>query len=69
MAKAQQQLDFGLLILDPEAHRVEAARKQRRCLSCERQFSSTGPGNRICSPCKSLESWTSPNEFSLAAAF
>lgn len=69
MAKAQQQLDFGLLILDPEAHRVEAARKQRRCLSCERQFFSTGPGNRICGGCKQLESWTSPSDYSLHAAY
>lgn len=26
---------------------------QRRCLSCQKMFDSTGPGNRICTSCKS----------------
>lgn len=69
MKKQTQQLDFGLIITDPEAHRVAAARKTRRCLSCDRQFASTGPGNRICGGCKSLEAWTSPSDYSLHAAF
>lgn len=25
--------------------------KERRCLRCEKQFRSTGPGNRICPHC------------------
>jgi hypothetical protein len=64
-----QQLDFGLLILDPQAYRIEAQRKARRCLSCDDYFASTGPGNRICLPCKSLDGWTSPAEFSVCASF
>jgi hypothetical protein len=29
----------------------------RRCLMCGDQFSSFGPGNRICKKCKSTETW------------
>jgi hypothetical protein len=54
-----KQLSFGRLILDPEAHRLEAMRKPRRCLSCDRQFNSHGPGNRICLKCKNLDTWNS----------
>ncbi len=25
---------------------------KRVCLSCEKKFNSSGPGNRICAPCK-----------------
>lgn len=70
MARAKHaqiaQLSFGLLILDPEAHRIHAMKRTRKCLCCGDQFSSHGPGNRICSPCKALDAWTSPNEFSIA---
>lgn len=52
-----QQLDFGLIITDPQAHRIQSMRKTRRCLSCSDNFASTGPGNRICSPCKDLDAW------------
>jgi hypothetical protein len=52
-----EQLSFGLLITDPQAHRLQAMQKERKCLSCSRQFRSHGPGNRICSPCKDLDSW------------
>ena len=72
MAKIQpEQFTLGLLILDPEKHRIQAMRKARKCLSCSREFASSGPGNRICLPCKDLDGWKSPNEFSLAvnAAF
>lgn len=66
-AKQTAQLDFGLMITDPEAHRVQSMRQTRRCLSCDGQFPSTGPGNRICGDCKQLDAWTSPAEFSIAA--
>jgi hypothetical protein len=59
MAKNPAQLDFGLLVLDPDQHRIESTKKPRKCLSCEKQFKSHGPGNRICSSCKSLSAWTS----------
>jgi hypothetical protein len=69
MAKAQsKQLDFGLIITDPEAHRLEMKKKGRTCLSCSQTFQSTGPGNRICSPCKELEAWTCPAAFSVHTA-
>lgn len=64
-----QQLSFGLIVTDPAAHRAQLAQKVRRCLSCSSNFASSGPGNRVCNGCKSRESWTSPNEFSLVAAF
>jgi hypothetical protein len=64
------QLSFGNIILDPDAYRIEAARKSRRCLSCSSSFASNGPGNRICLRCKSTEVFqSSPVEFSVAAAF
>lgn len=64
------QLSFGLIVTDPEAHRAEAARKQRRCLHCSRDFASAGPGNRICTRCKGSEVFTSsPSSFSIHAAF
>lgn len=67
MAKQQSsQLTFGLIVLDPEQHRIEAMRKQRRCLSCQEQFGSTGPGNRICSLCRNSEVWKAGvSEFSI----
>lgn len=67
---AAEQLDFGLVITDPAAHRAEAAKKQRRCLHCEEQFASRGPGHRICRRCRSLEIFTSSHaEFSTHCAF
>ena len=71
MAKAHPaQLDFGLIVLDPEEARRQARRKDRRCLSCSSSFSSTGPGNRICSRCRSSEAFTcSPVDFTIHAAF
>ena len=64
------QLDFGLIVTDPDAHRAQAARKQRKCLSCSKSFKSTGPGNRICVRCKGLDAFTSaPSAFTVHAAF
>lgn len=31
---------------------LSTGRKKRKCLSCERMFNSSGPGNRICNQCK-----------------
>jgi hypothetical protein len=59
MKKASAQLDFGLIVTDPQAHRIVSMRKQRKCLNCQEQFSSHGPGNRVCGPCKDLEGWKS----------
>jgi hypothetical protein len=56
MAK-HDQLSFGLIVTDPQAYRIQAMRQSRRCLSCDRQFSSHGPGNRICLLCKDLDGW------------
>jgi len=28
--------------------------KKRTCLKCNRLFDSTGPGNRICRPCRQI---------------
>ena len=61
------QLTFGLLILDPQAHRILSMRKERKCLSCLHFFPSHGPGNRICSGCKDREAW-STNDFSVVSA-
>jgi Zn finger protein HypA/HybF involved in hydrogenase expression len=71
MAKTSTaQLDFGLLVLDPEKHRIESQKKARRCLSCSKNFSSHGPGNRICGSCKSTEVFnSSPNSFEIHASF
>lgn len=71
MAKKLQadQLTFGLLILDPDAHRIQSMRKGRKCLSCGDQFNSTHAGNRICGDCKESVLWDSPTEFSTSAAF
>ena len=35
------QLTFGLLILDPQAHRILSMRKERKCLSCLHFFPSS----------------------------
>ena len=68
-SSSSEQLSFGLVITDPQAHRAEATKKQRRCLSCSSTFNSAGPGNRICGRCKSLEHFTcSPVEYSLVTA-
>jgi hypothetical protein len=71
MAKAQPaQLDFGLIVLDPQKHRLQAMQKSRKCLSCSSSFASSGPGNRICPRCKSSEAFTcSPDAFSIHAVF
>jgi hypothetical protein len=68
-AQQPAQFTFGLVILDPQAHRIQSMHRPRRCLSCDGTFASTGPGNRICGPCKALDVWTSPNEFSVHASF
>ncbi len=63
------QLTFGLLILDPEAHRIQSMHQTRRCLSCGDDFASHGPGNRICLPCKDLDGWKAGvSEFSTVNA-
>lgn len=62
------QLSFGLIVTDPMAFRLQAMQKTRRCLACSDDFASTGPGNRICGRCKSLEAWTSPDEFSVVSS-
>jgi hypothetical protein len=65
-----EQLSFGLVILDPQAHRLQSMVKGRKCLSCAKTFQSSGPGNRICSSCKSHDAWQSGiPEFSSAASF
>jgi hypothetical protein len=66
MARSTDQLTFGLIVLDPDAHRLQEQHKTRRCLSCSDEFASHGPGNRICSPCKALVAWSTPNDFSVA---
>jgi hypothetical protein len=60
---------FGPVITDPDEHRAQLARKPRKCLSCGEIFPSEHPGNRVCSPCKQLVAWTTPNDFSVSAAF
>jgi hypothetical protein len=66
-----EQLGFSLAIIAPDEYRAMIAKRPRRCLSCDRQFASTGPGNRICCKCKDLESWSGshPVEFPVHAAF
>jgi hypothetical protein len=60
---------FGVIVTDPDEHRKQLARKPRKCLSCSRDFDSTGPGNRICGDCKGLVAWSTPNDFSIHASF
>jgi hypothetical protein len=67
--KRDKTASFGTIITDPERFRIESQRKLCRCLSCDDDFVSHGPGNRVCLSCKALDAWTSPNEFSVAAAF
>ncbi|MGF7213038.1 hypothetical protein GGE65_007674 [Skermanella aerolata] len=71
MAKTlPQQLDFGLIVTNPDAARQMAAKKLRRCLHCARDFDSAGPGNRICMRCRGLDAFTSPSvDFPIHAAF
>jgi hypothetical protein len=65
-----EQLSFGLLITDPQAYRAASQRKLRDCLSCHRAFLSEGPGNRICTSCKSSrDAWSGPTAFTAAASF
>ena len=73
MSKAKQQpeqLSFGLIVTDPQAHRQRQQMKERRCLSCSSDFLSAGPGNRICMRCKDLDAWNSPAaSYAVAGAF
>jgi hypothetical protein len=55
-----KQLDFGLIVLDPDGYHRQQQCRDRKCLSCSRTFLSAGPGNRICLQCKDLDGWTSP---------
>jgi len=32
--------------------------KARKCLMCRKEFSSSWPGERICSSCKQTSAWT-----------
>src|SRR4051794_34333255 len=64
-----EQLSFDIAVIDPEAHRVQVARKPRKCLCCGGTFNSAHAGHRICSSCKELDIWSSPNEFSVAVSF
>lgn len=63
-----EQLSFGLIITDPQAHRHASQQKLRDCLSCSRAFLSIGPGNRICTLCKSRDAWSGPTAFTVAAS-
>jgi hypothetical protein len=65
-----EQLNFGLIVLDPQAHRIQSQQKPRKCLSCAKTFQSAGPGNRICGACKDRDVWKSGVvEFCSAASF
>jgi hypothetical protein len=64
-----EQLSFGLIITDPQAHRHASQRKLRDCLSCHRAFLSEGPGNRVCSTCKNRDAWSGPTAFTVVASF
>lgn len=64
-----QQLSLGVAVTDPDKHRQQLAAKDRKCLSCLRVFPSTGPGNRICGPCKGSSMWSGPTDFSLSGSF
>lgn len=33
-------------------HVITSQSRKRSCIQCRKDFSSTGPGNRICRPCK-----------------
>jgi hypothetical protein len=35
-----EQLSFDLIVTDPDAHRAQVVRQQRRRLSCDSQFAS-----------------------------
>lgn len=64
-----EQLTFGLIITDPQAHRQQAQCKSRKCLSCLEQFPSSGPGNRICGGCRGADRWKAGlSEFSVSNA-
>jgi hypothetical protein len=60
---------FGTIVTDPDEHRAQLARKPRRCLSCGDTFPSEHAGHRICTGCKSLSVWGTPNDFSVSASF
>jgi len=40
----------------PESDRIYE-RKQRKCLRCQEAFTSSWPGERVCTPCKSSSEW------------
>lgn len=46
--KRRKRLRFGARLQAAKAKH----RKLRRCLRCDREFSSIGPGNRICRECQ-----------------
>jgi hypothetical protein len=69
-AKAKRTvLNFGVIVMDPDEHRKQLARKPRRCLSCGDTFPSEHAGHRICCDCKQLTAWSTPNDFSVSVAF
>ena len=35
------------------------AARQRKCLMCQETFTSSGIGERVCTPCKSTDLWSS----------
>ncbi|MFK7866539.1 MAG: hypothetical protein AB8B77_03770 [Alphaproteobacteria bacterium] len=47
----------------PESDRKYES-KARKCLMCRNEFSSSWPGERVCSNCKQTSAW---NDSSLAA--
>jgi hypothetical protein len=44
---------------DDDADQPPVAPKPRRCLRCRATFESNWAGNRVCSHCKSSDSWRS----------
>jgi hypothetical protein len=57
MAKNTAQLDFGLLVFDPEAVEQEQRRNGRTCLCCRKTFLSAHAGHSICDGCKASVEW------------
>jgi hypothetical protein len=65
---ATEQFSFGLIVTNPDKARQEAAVKERKCLSCSKNFKSEWSGNRICGRCKDCVAWGSPADFSVSTA-
>jgi hypothetical protein len=42
--------------------------KRRPCMTCGSTFTSEGPHNRVCTPCKGTRAWRDGNDFSHPAA-